>query len=148
MRFKGIICLTKVTKNQTHTERNERTVIFNNSKIEIIDENKLSLDIKESEVFYVASSSSEKCKDSQGKSYFNVVVNWVKCVENGEVDIELPDGATDILIVTQEIFNSLRDKGLDEDTIYYTFKKKGLGQMASELSDVSDFSALTAQIVE
>ena len=60
----------------------------------------------------------------------------------------MPDGATDILIVTQEIFNSLRDKGLDEDTIYYTFKKKGLGQMASELSDVSDFSALTAQIVE
>ena len=148
MRFKGIICLTKVTKNRTHTERNESTIIFNDSKIEIIDENKLFLDIKDREVFYVASSVSEKCKDNQGKTYFNVLVNWVKCVEDGENEIVLPEGVTDILIITQEIFDNLINKGFEKDEIYSVFKEKGLGQVASELPEVVDFSALTAQIVD
>lgn len=147
MRFKGITCLTKVTKNQTQTQRNENTILFNGSKIEIVNEKLIKVNVEEREVFFVASSNSIREKES-GKVYYNVTVNWVKCIENGEFDIELPEGVTDILLITQEIFDSLKEQGYDSDKIYSLFREKGLGQMSTELSNVEDFSVLTAQIIE
>lgn len=147
MRFKNILCLTKVSKNQTQTERNENTIIFNTSKIEIVD-NIMNVEIEDREVLYVASSVSEKVKDDFGKIYYNIDVNWVKCVGKGINTIELPENSTDILIITKEIFDTLKLSGYSDEAIYKDFKSKGLGRMSSELSDVDDFSALVASIVE
>ena len=147
MRFKNILCLTKVSKNQTQTERNENTIIFNTSKIEIVD-NIMNVEIEDREVLYVASSVSEKVRDDLGKVYYNIDVNWVKCVGKGINTIELPENSTDILIITKEIFDTLKLSGYSDEDIYKDFKSKGLGRMSSELSDVDDFSALVASIVE
>ena len=83
MRFKNILCLTKVSKNQTQTERTENTIIFNNSKIEIIGD-VLKADIHDREILYIASSRSEKQRDEQGKVFYNVDNNWVNCFKSGE----------------------------------------------------------------
>lgn len=147
MRFKNILCLTKVSKNQTQTERNENTIIFNTSKIEIID-NIMNVEIEDREVLYVASSVSEKVRDDLGKIHYNIDVNWVKCVGKGNNTIELPENSTDILIITKEIFDAMKSNGYSDEDIYKDFKSKGLGKMSSELSDVEDFSALVASIVE
>ena len=147
MRFKNILCLTKVSKNQTQTERNENTIIFNTSKIEIID-NIMNVEIEDREVLYVASSVSEKVRDDMGKIHYNIDVNWVKCVGKGNNTIELPENSTDILIITKEIFDAMKSNGYSDEDIYKDFKSKGLGKMSSELSDVEDFSALVASIVE
>ena len=132
MRFKNILCLTKVSKNQTQTERTENTIIFNTSKIEIID-NVLKADIQDREILYIASSHSEKQRDEQGKVYYKVDKNWINCFKHGESEFSLPYDTTDILFITKEI--------------YLMFKKHGLGAMSSELSNVEDFSVLTACIV-
>ena len=148
MRFKGIICLTKVNKNQTQTERNENTILFNLSRIEIQDDNKMILNIEEREVCYVASSKVEKNKDEQGRILNNVEINWVKCFEKGYSELELINDVTDILIITREIFDMLLSQGYLKEEIYKVFKEKDLGQMSSELSNVTDFSALKEQIIE
>ncbi len=147
MRFKNILCLTKVSKNQTQTERNENTIIFNTSKIEIVD-NIMNVEIEDREILYVASSTSEKVRDEQGRVHYNIDVNWVKCVGKGSNSIELPENSTDILIITKEIFDAMKQNGCSDEDIYQEFKSKGLGKMSSELSDVEDFSALVASIVE
>ena len=147
MRFKSITCLTKVTKNQTQTQRNENTILFNDSKIEIVNDKLVRVHIEGREVFFIASSNSILEKEG-GRTYYNVTVNWVKCIENGEVELKLPEGVTDILVVTQEIFNSLREQGYGAEDIYSLFREKGLGKMSTELSNVEDFSVLTAQIIE
>ena len=147
MRFKSITCLTKVTKNQTQTQRNENTILFNDSKIEIVNDKLVRVHIEGREVFFIASSNSIREKEG-GRTYYNVTVNWVKCIENGEVELKLPEGVTDILVVTQEIFNSLREQGYEAEDIYSLFREKGLGKMSTELSNVEDFSVLTAQIIE
>lgn len=147
MRFKNILCLTKVSKNQTQTERNENTIIFNTSKVEIID-NVLNVDIQDREILYVASSHSEKIRDEQGKVYYKVDKNWVKCLKEGISEVDLPFDTTDILFITKEIYTNMRLSGYSDEEIYLEFKTHGLGAMSSELSNVEDFSVLTALIVD
>ena len=137
----------KSDKNQTQTQRNENTILFNDSKIEIVNDKLVRVHIEGREVFFIASSNSIREKEC-GRTYYNVTVNWVKCIENGELELKLPEGVTDILVVTQEIFNSLREQGYGAEDIYSLFREKGLGKMSTELSNVEDFSVLTAQIIE
>ena len=146
MRFKNILCLTKVSKNQTQTERTENTIIFNTSKIEIID-NVLKADIQDREILYIASSHSEKQRDEQGKVYYKVDKNWINCFKHGESEFSLPYDTTDILFITKEIYTNMHLSGYSDEEIYLMFKKHGLGAMSSELSNVEDFSVLTACIV-
>lgn len=147
MRFKNILCLTKVSKNQTQTERNENTIIFNTSKVEIND-NILSADIQDREVLYVASSHSEKTRDEQGRVHYNVEKNWVQCFKHGEAEFVLAADTTDILFITKEIYTNMHLSGYSDEDIYLEFKARGLGAMSSELTNVEDFSVLTALIVE
>ncbi len=147
MKFKNILCLTKVTKNQTQTERNENTIIFNDSKIEIVG-NSLNVNIHNREILYVASSNSIKNRDEFGKVYFDVDISWVECFKNGEYSFDLPEKSTDILIITKEIYANMRLMGLGDNDIYRVFKEKGAGQISSELNLIEDFSVLTALIVE
>lgn len=148
MRFKNITCLTKVSKNQTQTERNENSIIFNSSLIEI-NENTLNVDIKDREVFFV--SSTEMIKEVNLRSNrptYTVNVGWVKVFKEGKDSFEVPKDATDILILTREIYEKLSEESYSDLDIYTFFKEKGLGQMSVDLPSVSDFSALTAQILE
>lgn len=147
MRFKNILCLTKVSKNQSQTERTENTIIFNNSKIEIIGD-VLKADIHDREILYIASSRSEKQRDEQGKVFYNVDNNWVNCFKSGESEFNLPFDTTDILFITKEIYANMHLSGYSDEDIYLRFKTHGLGYMANELSNVEDFSVLTALIVE
>ena len=147
MRFKNILCLTKVSKNQTQTERTENTISFNNSKIEILGE-LLKADIQDREILYIASSNSEKQRDEQGKVFYNVENNWVNCFKHGESEFILPSDTTDILFITKEIYTNMHLSGYSDEEIYLRFKSHGLGYMANELSNVEDFSVLTALIVE
>jgi hypothetical protein len=147
MRFKNILCLTKVSKNQTQTERTENTIIFNTSKIEILD-GILKADIQDREILYIASSHSEKQRDAQGKVHYRVDKNWVNCFKKGETDFILPSDTTDILFITKEIYANMHLSGYSDEDIYLEFKKQGLGYMSNTLSNVEDFSVLTALIVE
>ena len=98
---------------------------------------------------YALSDVANAYKGIVKRTHFTInSVNWVKCIENGEVELKLPEGVTDILVVTQEIFNSLREQGYGAEDIYSLFREKGLGKMSTELSNVEDFSVLTAQIIE
>ena len=147
MRFKNILCLTKVSKNQTQTERTENSINFNESKVEIIN-GTMNMEIANREVLYVASSHSEKKRDEHGKVYYDVRLNWVTCFKEGEHDLMLSDDVTDILFITKEIYTNMRLNGFSDNDIYVEFKTRGLGAMSSELSNVEDFSVLTALIIE
>lgn len=149
MHFKGITCLTKVNKKQTKTERNENSILFNDSKIEIIDNNILSLDIKEREVFYLGSCNINTEKDYRGcRPIINIEVNWVRKIENEKVELSISSDVTDILIITSEIYIQMMENGYKPEEIYKEFRTKGLGQMSVNISGVEDFSALVAQIVQ
>lgn len=148
MRFKNITCLTKVSKNQTQTERNETSIIFNSSLIEIND-NMLNVDIKDREVFFIASTEMVKEVNLRSnRPTYTVNVGWVKVFKDEKDNFEIPQDATDILIITREIYKEFNDRGYSDLEIYTFFKEKGLGQMSVDLPSVSDFSALTAQILE
>lgn len=149
MHFKGITCLTKVNKKQTKTERNENSILFNDSKIEIIDNNILSLDIKEREVFYLGSCNINTEKDYRGcRPIINIEVNWVRKIENEKVELSISSDVTDILIITSEVYIQMMENGYKPEEIYKEFRTKGLGQMSVNISGVEDFSALVAQIVQ
>lgn len=149
MHFKGITCLTKVNKKQTKTERNENSILFNDSKIEIIDNNILSLDIKEREVFYLGSCNINTEKDYRGcRPIITIEVNWVRKIENEKVELSISSDVTDILIITSEIYIQMMENGYKPEEIYKEFRTKGLGQMSVNISGVEDFSALVAQIVQ
>lgn len=149
MHFKGITCLTKVNKRQTKTERNENSILFNDSRIEILKDNILKLDIKEREIFYLGSCDINTEKDYRGcRPIVNIEVNWVKKIEDEKIELSIPVDATDILIITSEIYLQMKESGYSPEEIYKEFRIKGLGQMSVNISGVEDFSALVAQIVE
>jgi hypothetical protein len=140
-------CLTKVAENQTYTERYDNSILFNTSKI-VLDGSVLNLSVKEREVVFVGSSEKIKLDESVGyKPIYDVKVNWVECFKNVELDLKLKHNVTDILVITKEIYDNLIENGMSDEEIYTSFKKKGLGQMSLELSNVTDFSALTAQVL-
>lgn len=141
MKFKGIICLTKVNKNQTQTERNENTIIFNDSKLEIIDEESLYILMKDREILLLGSSI-------MNKELEKVDINWVNLYENCEEEVAITDGNLDVYLITCSVYNKCLELGLSVEDIYREFKLKGLGSLSNTLSDVEDFSILRAQIVE
>ena len=148
MFFKNVTCLTKVTDNQTKTTRTDECIYFNDSTIELKGKEML-LDIKDREVVFIASSIKEReMPEGAKKPIINVTLNWLKCVKNEEIEVTLCNNVSDILIVTSEIYNELIKLGHSEEEIYVLFKKNGLGQMSLELTNVKDFSALTANIVK
>ena len=55
MFFKNVTCLTKVTDNQTKTTRTDECIYFNDSTVELKGKD-ISLDIKDREVVFIASS--------------------------------------------------------------------------------------------
>ena len=143
MKFKNILCFIKANKNHTKTERDECKIIFNDSKVEFVDDATLNIDIKDREVFFIG--SSDELKDFEEK---RIVVNWVEFFEEGSTDFELPEDTTDVLFITKSIYDELKIRGLSYEDIYGIFKEKGLGEMLKEVSKVSDFCALTARISE
>ena len=147
MLFKNMTCLTKVAENQTYTERYDNSILFNTSKI-VLDGTVLNLSVKEREVVFVGSSEKIKLDETVGyKPVYEVKVNWVECFKNVDLELKLKHNVTDILVITKEIYDNLVNNGMSDEEIYISFKKKGLGQMSLELSGVSDFSALTAQVL-
>ena len=108
----------------------------------------MKADIHDREILYIASSRSEKQRDEQGKVFYNVDNNLVNCFKSGESEFNLPFDTTDILFITKEIYANMHLSGYSDEDIYLRFKTHGLGYMANELSNVEDFSVLTALIVE
>lgn len=148
MFFKNVTCLTKVTDNQTKTTRTDECIYFNDSTVELKGKD-ISLDIKDREVVFIASSIKEReIPNGATRPVVNVKVNWVKCIKNETLDMELYNNVSDILIITREIYEELIKLGHSEEEIYILFKKNGLGQMSLELTNVKDFSALTANIIK
>lgn len=143
MKFKNILCFVKANKNHTKTERDECKIIFNDSKVEFVDDVTLDINICDREVLFVG--SSEELKDLEGK---RVIVNWVEFFEEGSTSFELPNDTTDVLFITKSIYEELRLRGLSFEDIYKMFREKGLGEMLKEVSKISDFCALTAKISE
>lgn len=141
MRFKGIICLTKVNKNQTQTERNENTIIFNDSKIEISDSDSLYIYMKDREVLLLGSGVVNKELEK-------VDINWVNLYENCEDEVKISESNIDVFLITRSVYDKCVEIGLSIEDIYRQFKLKGLGFLSSDLLDIEDFSVLKAQIVE
>lgn len=141
MKFKGIICLTKVNKNQTQTERNENTIIFNDSKIEIIDNDSLYIYMKDREVLLLGSGIVNKELEK-------VDINWVNLYENCEEEVQISESNIDVFLITRSVYDKCLEIGLNIEEIYRNFKLKGLGFLSGNLLDIEDFSVLKAQIVE
>lgn len=147
MEFKNVTCLTKVITNQTKTTSSSNNICFNDTTVSLNGRD-ISLDVKDREVVFIASSLREVIYiDDSSKSNVEIKLKWVECFKSEIKSSVLPNEVTDILIITRAIYDELVREGKTDEEIYIEFRRKGLGQMSLDLSIVKDFSALTAYII-
>lgn len=147
MRLKNQVSMSKKKGYNNQIKPNETSILFNNSRIELYD-NVLNIDMKESEVLFLASCSFMNEKDVKGLwPLENININWVKCFESCEDEVELQGDETELLIVTRDIFWTLSERGYSKEDIYRYIKENGVYRLVKNLLGVENFSILIVQIV-
>lgn len=148
MRFKNLTCLKKVWNGQAQTKLEEDSINFNDSVVSL-DGNKLSVNIKDSEVLFLANSNKVRKEVSRGKRpEYDITINWVELYTAEEAEKELLEDETKLVMITKSVYDVLIERFETYEAVYAEILSVGISQISVDLVGLKDFCAVTCVIIE